>query len=296
VPPAAAAVPTIAPAPVACTYGPTQRLTRLQSRDISEASALVASRRWPGVYWTLNDSGNDADIFAIDEQGAQRGIFHVSNAKNVDWETMQLGPDGAGGYALYIGDVGDNDENRKESTIYRFPEPNPLAVNANVKEGTTARAEAFRITFPNGPRNTEAMLVHPTTGEIVFVTKDDRGRSEVYRVPQPMDPRRPTTLQLMGKLDLNGFGSRGELVTDASVSPDAQHVIVRTYTSGLEYDLPAGAPLMGLWSPSAPSPRIFRLEDGGHGEGVTYRIDGQTIISIAEDEPTSLYETARHCQ
>jgi hypothetical protein len=247
------------------------------------------------VYWTLNDSGNDADIFAIDEQGAQRGIFHVSNARNVDWETMQLGPDGAGGYAIYIGDVGDNNQDRKESTIYRFAEPEPLAVNANVKEAQTAKAEVFRIAFPNGPRNTEAMLVHPVTGEIVFITKDDRGRSEIYRVPSPLDPRSTTTLQLVGRLNLSAFGSRGELVTDASVSPDLRHVVVRTYTSGLEYDLADGAPLTSLWGQPPQTPRVFRIDDGGHGEGVTYRTDGQWIMSIAEDEPTSLYQTARHC-
>jgi hypothetical protein len=255
----------------------------------------VASRRWPGVYWTLNDSGNDPEIFAIDEHGAQRGIFHVSNARNVDWEAMQLGPDGAGGYALYIGDVGDNDAKRKESTIYRLPEPEPLAVNANVKEATTARAEAFNITFPKGPRDTEAMLIHPTTGEMEFITKDDRGRSEVYRAPTPLDARRTTTLQLVGQLDVSSLGSRGELVTDASVSPDARFVMVRTYTNGLEYDLTPGAPLASLWGQPAPTPRIFKLDDGGHGEGATYRLDGQSIVSIAEDEPTSLYDTPRRC-
>ncbi len=255
----------------------------------------MASRRWPGVYWTLNDSGNDADIFAIDEQGASRGIFPVDNARNVDWETMQLGPDGAGGFALYIGDVGDNDESRRESAIYRFPEPEPMAAGTRNQESRTARAEAFRITFPNGPRNTEAMLVHPTTGEIVFITKDERGRSEVYRVPTPLDSRRPTALQLVGRLDLSRLGARGELVTDASVSPDAQHVVVRTYTSGLEYDLAAGAPLVSLWGQGSPSPRLFKLDDGGHGEGVTYRPDGQSIVTVIEDDPTSLFDTQRRC-
>jgi hypothetical protein len=255
----------------------------------------VASRRWPGVYWTLNDSGNDADIFAIDESGASRGIFHVDNARNVDWEAMQLGPDGAGGFALYIGDVGDNDESRRESAIYRFAEPEPMPAGTRNQESRTARAEAFRITFPNGPRNTEAMLVHPTTGEIVLITKDERGHSEVYRVPTPMDSRRPTTLQLVGRLDLSGLNSRGGLVTDASVSADARHVVVRTYTSGLEYDLAAGAALGSLWGQPSQVPRIFKLDDGGHGEGVTYRLDGQSIVTITEDEPSSLYDTQRRC-
>jgi hypothetical protein len=291
-PPPAATAPPAPPAPVACTYGPTRRLTQIQNRDLKEASALVASRRWPGVYWSLNDSGNDADIFAVDEQGASRGTFHVDNARNVDWETMQLGPDGAGSFALYVGDVGDNDEDRKESTIYRFAEPEPLPVGTRNQEATTARAEAFRIAFPNGPRNTEAMLVHPTTGEITFVTKDEGGHSEIYRLPTPADPRRVTTLELVGQLNLNGLRLGSKLVTDGSVSPDARYVLVRTYSSGLEFDLPDGAALSSIWN---QSPRIFQIDDGGHGEGATYRTDGQSIVSTAEAEPASLYVTPRHC-
>ena len=53
----------------------------------------------PGIYWTLNDSGNDPLMFAFDEQGRSRGTFSVDGADNFDWESMQLGPGRDGGFA-----------------------------------------------------------------------------------------------------------------------------------------------------------------------------------------------------
>lgn len=255
----------------------------------------MASRRWPGVYWTLNDSGNPPELFAFDEQGNQRGTFRVDGAKNDDWEALQLGPGRNGGFDLFVGDVGDNDFERRDVTIYRLPEPDPGPPNSRPPDIRTAPAEAFRFTYPNGPRNVEAMLVHPVTAEIVLITKEESGRSEVYRVPSLTDSRRPTPLQLVGRLDVSRLGSRGGLVTDASVSPDGRHVVVRTYTSALEYDLADGAGLVSLWGQPAAAPRLFRIDDGGNGEGVSYRLDGQSVMSIGERSPPSLYQTERRC-
>src|SRR5215212_8164160 len=103
----------------ACGYGPTHPTSQVAEPAIREASALVASQQWPGVYWTFNDSKNTPMLYAVDADGRPRGTFQVPNASNVDWEALQLGPDRDGGYALYIGDIGDNKHARGESVIYR---------------------------------------------------------------------------------------------------------------------------------------------------------------------------------
>jgi hypothetical protein len=76
-PAASAASPAAAPTPLpfACSYGPTRRIAEAQDKAIKEASALVASQRWPGVYWTLNVSGSSPTLYALDEEGRERGTF-----------------------------------------------------------------------------------------------------------------------------------------------------------------------------------------------------------------------------
>src|SRR5688572_28825107 len=66
----------------ACQYAPTRRGAPVREPGIREASALVASQQFPGIYWTLNDAGNAPVIFAFDEDGAPRGSFRVTGATN----------------------------------------------------------------------------------------------------------------------------------------------------------------------------------------------------------------------
>jgi hypothetical protein len=240
----------------------------------------------------LNDSGNAPSVFAIDEQGQVRGTFRVDGADNVDWEAMQLGPGRDGGSALYIGDIGDNDGGRRELEIYRVTEPEPAPSGARPANGRTAQSERFRLTYPGGARDAEALLVHPTTGEILIVTKELVGRAMVFRVPLPLDSRRTARAEQVADVDLGRFGVKADVVVDATVSNDSRRVTIRTYGSALEYNVPAGAPLASIWE---QTPRVAQLEDGPQGESITYRSDGGALISIGEGVPAQLFETPRAC-
>jgi hypothetical protein len=293
-PPGAASPPAVAsaPTPAPCLYGGSKRLVEVQERALKEASALAASQHYPGVYWTLNDSGNSPTVYAVDEQGRSRGTFRVDDAENVDWESMAVGPGKDGNAALYIGDTGDNDSERRDIVIYRVPEPEPIQAGARNTNGRTDQAEAFKLQYPNGPRDTEALLVHPKTGEILLVTKEVPGRTTVYRVPLPLDSRRTVKLERITEVDMARAGVKIDVVNDAAVSADASRVVIRTYGTALEYDVPAGAALASIWE---QVPRASRLTDGPQGEGITYRLDGKALITIGESSPTYLYETARQC-
>lgn len=282
----------VAPTPAGCQYGSTRRFAEAQDRTIEEASALAASQRWPGVYWTLNDSGNSPSVYAIDDQGRSRGTFRVQGADNEDWEAMQVGPGRDGGSALYVGDIGDNDRERREVVLYRVPEPEPAQAGARSSNGRTNEAEAFKIQYPNGPRDAEGLLVHPTTGEILVVTKEVLGRAGIYRVPLPLDGRRTVRLERVAEVDMARVGVKIDVVTDAAVSADARRVTLRTYGSILEYDVPPGALLASIWE---QTPRVARLDDGRQGEGITYRADAGALITIGEITPAVLYETPRQC-
>ena len=128
----------VAPAPAPCGYGSTRRFAEVQDRRFKEASGLAASQRWPGIYWALNDSGNAPEVFAMDDQGQSRGTFRVEDAQNVDWEAMQVGPGRDGGSALYVGDIGDNDRERREVVIYRVPSRSQLGRGPRLKRSDRA--------------------------------------------------------------------------------------------------------------------------------------------------------------
>jgi hypothetical protein len=290
------AVPTLA-GPIAtavgCEYSPLARVAVLQDRAVREASALAASHRWPGAFWTLNDSGNDATVYAFDTAGRSVATVQVDRAENVDWEALQVGPGPGGRSALYIGDLGDNEKERKDANIYRIPEPD-LSGGANrPASGRTAPAEVFHLTYPNGARDVEAMLVHPKTGEVVLVSKEYNGRAQVYGYPTPLDPDRRVQVDLVAELDLSRLGPVTSAVTDGAVSPDGRRAVLRTYSSALEYDLTSDASLASIWS--RQQPRLMPLDDGAQGEGITYRADGKALLTIGEVVPAVSYQAELRC-
>jgi len=275
-----------------CQYAPTHRTTQVREAGIREASALVASQQFPGIYWTLNDSGNAPVIFAFDQDGAPRGSFRVTGATNVDWEALQIGPDDDGGYALYIGDIGDNDQLRREPVVYRVPEPEPAPAGGPSPTGETAPATAFRFLFPGRPHNSEAMLVHPKTGEIMLITREISGMSMIYRLPLPLDSSSAPIADLVDVVNVRGLDPASGQVTDAAISSDGQHVALRTYSSVLVYDVPDGVLRDRLWE---QVPAIYRIADGPKGEGITFRLDSDDLMSVGEETPTWLYQTGRSC-
>jgi len=90
--------------------------------EIKESSGLVKSRQFENVFWTHNDHGDIARIFATTAEGELIREVQISGADHVDWE--DIAADDAG--HLYIGDFGDNRKKRKERTIYMLKEPNPF--------------------------------------------------------------------------------------------------------------------------------------------------------------------------
>ncbi|MEP6492506.1 MAG: hypothetical protein ABJF01_07505 [bacterium] len=205
--------------------------------ELVENSAAAMSRRQPGVLFTINDSGNEPLLFAIDTLGASRGVWTVSGATNVDWESAAVAPCGrsaARGVAqscVYIGDTGDNAGKHQTRTIYRVVEPTASATRGAV------RAEALVYRYVDEPHDVEAMYVAPN-GDIVLITKRPlrnaagHGRPAlIFRLaPAAWSNHAVAVATLVDSLPIVPGSLPLRLITDAALSPDARHLAVRTYT------------------------------------------------------------------
>ena len=196
-----------------------------QDRRIRESSGVVASRKYPGLLWTMNDSGGDPVLFLTDTTGASLGVFTVSAATNVDWETLGRGPCGAA-ECLFIGDTGDNSERRRSVTLYRVPEPAPRTPPADaVADGT----REIRVEYPDRPHDVEALYVEPD-GDVVLVSKGRSSGILTFRVPaRAWTTGGAVRAERFDSLPIAVSLSQGRAVTDAAISPDGRTVVVRTY-------------------------------------------------------------------
>ncbi|HWB42728.1 MAG TPA: hypothetical protein VG500_15810 [Gemmatimonadales bacterium] len=236
--------------------------------SLGESSGVAASRRQPGVLWTLNDSGHDPWLFATDTLGRDLGAFVVSEAENRDWEAVTIGPCGDGGDCLYIADTGDNGQNRRSATVYRVPEP---AIPARSPQ--TRRAEALELRYPNGRWDVEAVYVD-STGALYLITKGRGTPPILYRVgPESWKERGTVTAEEVGRLPIDS-GSLGNRVTDAALSPSGRWVAVRTYLAIYRFT-PAGRSLVATGV--ACDAAGLQLQ----GEGISW-LDDRVLVLTSE--------------
>jgi hypothetical protein len=195
--------------------------------EIPEASGIAVSRRSPGLLWSHNDSGEPV-LFGLDWQGKIKARIRVTNAEMEDWEDTAAGPCPAGS-CLYLADIGDNRGTRKRITVYRVPEP-------GLGDASTAPAEAFHATYPDGPHDAEALFVTPEA-EVFVVTKSQRG---LYRFSKPLRSGSSVVLERVSTPNIGGVSGkkRGSRITGAAASPDGKWAALRTNTSVLFYRLP----------------------------------------------------------
>lgn len=275
-------------------YGPPTTIATIKEKSISESSGLTASRSTPGAYWTHNDSGDGPFIYAFDTRGNSLGIFRVTGAQARDWEDIAAGPGPQADKSyLYIGDIGDNDEARDEVVVYRVAEPALTAATSKLTKaspGATGPAEAFRLRYPDGKYDAEALLVHPTTGNIYIVNKVPITNPAVYEATAPFTPGKLVTMKRLGEIRVPSIF--GGVITGGSISPDGRRVALCDYFQGYEIVLPASSrDFNDIWKQRMTG---FDLGKRKQGEAIAYRLDGNALLATSEGKQSPLIMALRN--
>ncbi|WCB95429.1 hypothetical protein DSM104299_04173 [Baekduia alba] len=240
---------------------------RVDAPEATELSGLARSATQPGVLWAHNDSGDRARVFALRTDGSLIASLDVPGAEATDWEDIAIGPGGD----LLLGDIGDNDAERADVSVYRVPEPKLAA-----KPSATAPATRYTLTYPDGAQNAETLIADPRTGEIVIVTKAFSGRSGVYAAS--VRGATTQTLRRVGTIEL-GLGG---LATAGDVSTDGRIVAVRTYTALSVWKRRPGVSLARTIVDGDRCTGQVALGREGQGEALALAADGRSFFTAPE--------------
>ena len=245
-------------------------LTSLENKAVAESSGIAPSLIRNGVYWTHNDSNAGAEIFAFDEQGKDLGSFTLKGVDARDWEDMASRKLEGTSY-LYVGDIGDNLEDQKTVRIYRFREP------AAKDDATISGFEKYTVSFPDGPKNAETLMVGPK-GDIYIVTKNSKGNSGVYKLPKP-EGTGNYKLKKVADIKIEGGNSYSLQITGGDMSPDGTRVVLRTYFSVLLFEVQDIKDIAARKPTSLPVP----LER--QGEAICFDVDKDRLLTTSEGSP-----------
>ena len=225
---------------------------------VPESSGLAPAAP-AGTYYSFGDSGNPLHLFHLDATGHLLGTVDVG-APNTDWESLTRDP--RGNYCL--GDCGNNNNRRRDLSIYRFRPKLPGQV------GAIRFAYPDQTAFPPATDqcnfDVEASLWH--NGKVWLFTKDrgQQRRSKVYTVPD--QPGRYTA-RLVTSLAIPGE------VTDAALRPDGHRLVLLARGELFVLDGNSWADLL-----NAP-PRHVSLTGAGQTEGAVFK-DNQTLLLTTE--------------
>jgi len=187
----------------------------VSSYPISDQLSEISGIENPvgSVYISINDSGDEPVLYVMKSDGV---IFHkifISGAKNVDWEDLSFDGD-----FLYIGDIGNNRNQRKDLMIYRIPLNNSWGhdyidgkLNHNLPD--TLRADLFSFNYPDqmsfppekSRMNFDSEALTYADGKILILSKDRskpyQGLSKIYEIDLS---DKPSKTKLLQEIQLNG--------------------------------------------------------------------------------------------
>ena len=257
---------------------PGRQVGTVQTTRVTEASGIVASRKNPGVLWVHNDSGDSAQVYAINPEGKLHGTYRIRGARCRDWEDIAIGP-GADPRrdTLCIGDIGDNQARHPSITIYCVQEPkvDPNRLSVNMAIGP---AESVELVYPDGPRDAETLMVDPLNGDIYIISKRDL-LCRVYRAPYPQSTKKRTVLEPVTRLPWG-------LAVGGDVSPDGRLVMVRGVLNASMWVRPKGEPLWRAFGATHVGLELIREPQG---EGICFDADGRGYFTIGEMKHPPIY-------
>lgn len=271
--------PGYRPAPAPLRYAPAQRLCYLADQRITESSGLACSRRTSGIFWTHNDSGDDACLYAFDTHGRNLGTCILRGVVAFDWEDIASLSFQDRPYLL-IGDIGNNARAAAVHMIYLIEEP-PLDPCKPGAPTPVRVLQLIHFAYEDDHRNCEALAIDPTSRTILLATKELLFGCRVYSLEWPKnDPKKVSIARHIATL-------RIPPATAMDISPDGQRAVVLTYGNAYQFTRAPGEP----WAKAFARPgEEIALPHRAQGEAICYGPDGKTLYLTSEKRPTPLWE------
>jgi len=249
------------------------------SKDLEEASGLVASINNSNCLWSMNDSGNSSDIFLINDKAELVMRCKLKNTKNRDWESITTWRNQPSKLNyVYVGETGDNNAKHQLKYLYRMEEPE---YTGNEKF-TIDQIETFIIRLPDGPRDMEALAADHPTGDLYLFSKREQNISVYYLSFDRLVAKDTLEPVKIGMLPFHN-------VVAADFSMDGKELLVKTYNEILYWRREDAESIKDVLM---RKPVILDYHPEPQGESIAWALDGSGFYTLSEsvdNERAKLY-------
>ncbi len=265
------------------TFLPGRQVGTVESEQITEASGIVASRKNTGVVWTHQDNGMDRRLFAMSLDGRNLGVWSLNVPATSDQEDIAIGPGPVAGVDyIYLGDTGQNNNDRATVRVIRAVEPT-VSASQNPPVSAAIPAETITLKYPTSiasapsHKDCETLLVDKN-GDIYLVTKRT-AVGMVYRAAYPQSTTNVVTMDLVGQLSWGGC-------TGGDISADGSQIVVRNYGYSMMWQRSTGVSIGSLLSTTGC---VVTLMSEPQGEAICFAPGGSGFYTLREGSHPPIY-------
>ncbi|KIQ21813.1 hypothetical protein RT99_10355 [Flavobacterium sp. MEB061] len=212
---------------LACQQQSNNDLKELYSlpKKLKEVSGITYFPK-NNLLYTLEDSGNKNAIYALNSDGKLAKTITITNATNVDWEDISKDKNDN----IYIGDFGNNDNERKDLCIYKVAK-NELDKDMAVAEYKVSFSYPEQTEFPPKKKelfyDVEGFFEHENYFYLFTKnrSKNFDGTVFIYKILNAPGTQKATRIGEFKTCDNYNHC----VLTSATISPDGKKVVVLSH-------------------------------------------------------------------
>lgn len=194
-------------------------------KKLKEVSGIALSKD-KNTIWVIEDRGNKNAIYGINNKGEMLAKVPVENSENTDWEDIISDSQGN----IYIGDFGNNDNNRTDLAILKTDLTSTAQTTTKVVQTTKFHYQG-QTEFPPKKSNLlydcEAFV--EMDGSFYLFTKNrSKGFDGTFLVFQVPNKEGDFEAKLIGTLKLQG-GYNDAAITSATINSTKDKIVLLTH-------------------------------------------------------------------
>jgi hypothetical protein len=259
-------------------------LGELNNEKLKEISGIASSVTNPGMLWVHNDSGNEPEIYIVDEKLDIRATIRLNGIENRDWEDIAVGPGpNIGDSYVYLGDIGDNDAQYPYKYIHRFREPDIKKEGTGVITITDFETIVFKLEGP--VKDTESLFIDPASKNLYLISKRENP-VHLYELKYPYGNADTVVASKLFSIPFTE-------IVGADCELKSGSILIKNYSSVFYWENPNGENAATLLR-KAPLEVPYREEP--KGEAISWSADGSGFYTISEKKkkkPSFLFFYAR---
>lgn len=253
---------------------------QIKLKSLREISGIVASRQNSDILWVHND-GSARLVFAVKTTGKLAALVGFPGEIE-DFEDIAIGPGPTAGVDyLYIGDIGDNTAERQKIRVVRFAEPQvSKALGGQIE---VEAAEEFRLTYPDGAHNAEALLVDPVSHDVFIVTKEKANAKVFTCRASRLKDRAEVPLEYLLTLKI-------DKVSGGDIARDGRQIILRREDKGWLWNRGHNQSIAAALQSLPQEIQVRGRNQGRNGEAVGFSPDGHSYYTVSEGKQQVICE------